>query len=50
MFLTKEELFQLTGYKRRAHIEAWLTQNGFRFVVGGDGWPRVLLAAVERAG
>ena len=45
--LSRDEVIELTGRKRRAGAIAWLTQNGYRFDVAADGWPRVLRAAVE---
>lgn len=31
MFLTDEELFELTGYVRNADRRRWLTKNGWKF-------------------
>jgi len=41
MFLSQANLVALTGYKRRSKVAVWLKQNGFVFVLGIDGWPRV---------
>jgi hypothetical protein len=46
MFLTIEELRELTGWKRPAKVMEWLADNGYLFKIGGDGWPRVLREAV----
>ena len=46
MFLTNEELRDLTGWKRPKHVMQWLNENGYRYQVGGDGWPRVLKESV----
>lgn len=47
MLLTRQQLEQFSGYKaRRCQID-WLRQNGIRYLLGGDGWPRVLLSHVE---
>jgi hypothetical protein len=41
MFLTREELVALTGWKiARRQIE-WLRVNRWRYVIGRDGYPRV---------
>lgn len=45
-FLTPEELCSLTGRKRPGAIKAWLTAEGFRYIEGADGWPRVLRSVV----
>lgn len=42
MLLSIAELVALTGYRRRGCIIRWLSQNGFAFRVGADGYPRVL--------
>lgn len=46
MFLTEDELKELTGWKRPAKVKEWLDANGYRYQVGGDGWPRVLKESV----
>jgi len=51
MFLTRDELIELTGYHTRPKCLSWLTVNGYRYHVASDGWPRVLRSAVvERLG
>lgn len=47
MFLTRDELRELTGRHQRGKVAAWLRENGYRFELAADGWPRVLSAAVE---
>lgn len=47
MFLTRQDLTDLTGYKRASLVCKWLAENRFRFEVGADGWPRVLVAQLE---
>lgn len=42
MFLTQEEVKELTGYTYPSKQIAWLTAEKFGFVVGGDGHPKVL--------
>lgn len=46
MFLTNEELIELTGYKKAAYMPRWLKKNGYRFEIGADGWPKVLRTSV----
>ncbi|OKY25649.1 DUF4224 domain-containing protein [Thalassotalea sp. PP2-459] len=47
-FLTREELVQLTGAKIRTSQLKQLALQGFDFVIGRDGHPRVLRSAVEQ--
>jgi hypothetical protein len=37
-----EDLKRLTGLKRPAAIKRFLTREQIPFMVGADGWPRVL--------
>lgn len=46
-FMTRDELAELTGRKQRAKVAEWLRENGYKFDLAADGWPRVLAAAVE---
>ncbi|MGY2277403.1 DUF4224 domain-containing protein [Pseudomonas monsensis] len=46
MFLTPEEVANLTGYKRPAAQIRWLTAERYGFAVGGDGHPKVLRQVV----
>ncbi|WP_236170407.1 DUF4224 domain-containing protein [Pseudomonas parakoreensis] len=46
MFLTPEEVADLTGYKRPAAQMRWLTAERYGFAVGGDGHPKVLRQVV----
>lgn len=41
MFLSDDELQELTGYKRPADQRRWLLDNGFIFAVGARGRPKV---------
>lgn len=41
MFLTQDEIKELTGYKKYACQIRWLRHNGFKYVVGYDGKPKV---------
>ena len=47
MFLDRKQIFDLTGYKQRGKQIQWLRENGFKFAVGADGYPRVLISAIE---
>jgi len=47
MFLTDEDLTELTGYQRPAPIRKWLDKHGYRYEIARNGWPRVLKIAVE---
>lgn len=41
LFLTAEELRDLTGYKKPGYQIIWLRGQGFIFRVAADGYPRV---------
>lgn len=41
MYLTREQLAQLTGMKSSRGQIDWLVQNDWKFAVGQDGRPRV---------
>jgi hypothetical protein len=49
MFLTRNELIELTGYKSPSAQSRWLQREGFCFRVGADGRPRVLREAIINA-
>lgn len=44
MFLTKDDICELTGYKNHAKQIAWLCRNGIKFLISQDGTPRVLMS------
>jgi hypothetical protein len=46
MFMTSQEIIDLTGFKYAAKQIDWLKENGFLFEVGGDGRPKVLRSYV----
>ncbi len=48
LFLSRDELQELTGYRQAAAQMRWLTDRGWRFEVGGDGRPKVARAEQER--
>lgn len=47
MFLTPQQLEDLTGYVQPAAQVRWLQKNGVQHFVRGDGKPRVLPSALE---
>jgi len=42
MFLTRNEIIELTGYRIPSAQIRWLRAEGFKFKVGADGYPRIL--------
>jgi len=46
MFLTKDEVAELTGYQKPSAQIRWLEAQQFGYVVGGDGVPKVLRQVV----
>jgi len=48
MFLTPDELADLTGYKHREKQKAALRSMGIKFETRPDGRPRVLRCVLER--
>lgn len=48
MFLTHEELIELTGYKRPDKQREWLRLRAYPFELDARDRPKVLRAAVER--
>lgn len=47
MFLTRDELRDLSGYKRKGDITRWLRERGYGFEVDRHDWPKVLRIVVE---
>ena len=47
LFLSRDDLRELSGRHQRRKVTEWLRENGYRFDVAADGWPKVLAAAVE---
>jgi hypothetical protein len=47
MFLTFDELVELTDRKQVARQIEWLATNGFKFELSAAGRPKVLVAEVE---
>ena len=46
-FLVREDLEELTGYKKPALQRRWLAENGYNFDVRADGKPVVSIAHYE---
>ncbi|MEW7987913.1 MAG: DUF4224 domain-containing protein [Candidatus Thiodiazotropha sp.] len=46
MFLTPEEVHDLTGYQTPARQIKWLRANNYPYEVGGDRQPKVLRSLV----
>jgi len=46
-FLTKDDLIELTGYKRATEQRQWLADNGYTFDVRGDGRAALLWDQIE---
>jgi len=42
LFLTRQELEALTGYKRKSAQKRWLLRKKLTYISGADGMPRVL--------
>lgn len=47
MFLTPDDIADLTDRKRAPEQIRWLQDHGYRYDVGASGRPKVLLAEVE---
>jgi hypothetical protein len=41
LLLSRQELIELTGYRRPSAMKRWLLVEGVKFLVGADGWPKV---------
>lgn len=51
MFLTPDEIRELTGYQRHADQRAWLEKRGWKFEISANGRPVVLRSfAAQRMG
>lgn len=46
MFLTTDHLRELTGLQRPSSVRRWLDEQHIPYLVGADGWPRVLQAVI----
>lgn len=47
MFLTTDQLAEMTGYKNRKKQADWLSENGYEFDIRADGRPNVLIDQVR---
>lgn len=47
MFLTQQQIQELTGYRRKCEQVRWLRKNGIRHYVRADGHPTVPANALE---
>lgn len=48
MFLTRDQLRELSGYKRKADIIPWLREKRYPIVeIDKDGWPKVPRSALD---
>lgn len=43
LFVTNEDLIELTGYQVGAKQAEWLRNNGYVFEISGNGRPKVLV-------
>lgn len=51
MILPRDTLISITGLQRRSAVRRWLDRHAIPYLVGADGWPRVLQAVMmERLG
>jgi len=48
MFLTADELYALTGYRRKSGQIEWLRAKRWRFEITREGFPRVARGYYER--
>jgi hypothetical protein len=46
-FLTRSEIYELTGYKKPALQRHWLQESGYQFDVRKDGRPAVYRTVFE---
>lgn len=49
MFLTEDQLYELTGYTRKSAQVSWLRKNGIQHYVRADGRPSVPVTALGKA-
>jgi len=47
MWLTREELQELTDLRRPGAIKRWLASHNYPFEIAASGWPKVLRSLVE---
>ena len=49
LLLTREELAELSGFRRSAEQIKWLSRQGIQFFVARDGRPRVIREALIKS-
>lgn len=49
MFLNRDEIAELTGFKHKAKQRDWLVESGFKFTIRADGFPCVLRSHIEKS-
>jgi hypothetical protein len=49
MFLTQEQLCEMTGYRRYSGQRRWLQREGISFRIRADGRPVVLISDLTKA-
>ena len=47
VFLTSEQLEEMTGYRNHAAQAVWLSDNGYKFDLRRDGRPNVLIDQIR---
>ncbi len=47
LFLTRDEVSELTGYRIRRKVIEQLVRQGVQFYIAGDGWPRVPRSQID---
>lgn len=50
MFMTRDELVEMTGARRSSSICQWLKDQKLPFRLGRDNWPRVLRSVKRTPG
>ncbi|MCG7923064.1 MAG: DUF4224 domain-containing protein [Candidatus Thiodiazotropha lotti] len=48
MLVPLDVLKELTGYSRKNTMIRWLIENGWRFVIASNGWPKVAVEEFNR--
>ncbi|RFA31314.1 hypothetical protein CAI21_01410 [Alkalilimnicola ehrlichii] len=48
LFLSDDELYQLTARKRQSAQIRWLERNGVKFTLNAEGRPRILRSHIEK--
>ncbi len=48
MFISQDEVAELTGYQQPKRQAKWLADNGYRFALDAAGRPKALRSEIER--